>query len=61
MFARSLQLPAGRSFFLFGPRGTGKSTLLRTALPEAYFLDYRAVSLVPSSGLLSGDAAGRVA
>jgi len=31
---RFLQLPAG-SFFLFGPRGTGKTTWLRQVLPNA--------------------------
>jgi len=35
---RLLQLPQG-SFFLFGPRGTGKSTWLRQVLPEALYLD----------------------
>jgi predicted AAA+ superfamily ATPase len=39
MFARSIQLPKDRSFFLFGPRGTGKSTLLRERLPGAFELD----------------------
>jgi predicted AAA+ superfamily ATPase len=34
MYARSLELPK-RSFFLFGPRGTGKTTWLRAVLPEA--------------------------
>ncbi len=34
MYARSLQLPS-RSFFLFGPRGTGKTTWLRAVLPPA--------------------------
>jgi len=29
----------GRSFFLFGPRGTGKSTWLRSAFPSALWLD----------------------
>jgi predicted AAA+ superfamily ATPase len=29
----------GTSFFLFGPRGTGKTTWLRTRLPHALFLD----------------------
>ena len=29
MYSRSIQLPDNNSFFLFGPRGTGKSTLLR--------------------------------
>jgi predicted AAA+ superfamily ATPase len=28
-----------QSFFLFGPRGTGKSTLLRRAFPEALWID----------------------
>jgi hypothetical protein len=28
-----------QSFFLFGPRGTGKSTWLRHALPDAAFVD----------------------
>ncbi len=39
MFARSIGLPPTQSFFLFGPRGTGKSTLLRSALPGAFVLD----------------------
>lgn len=39
MFARSLKLPSERSFFLFGPRGTGKSTLLRQALPKSFLID----------------------
>ncbi len=29
----------GRSFFLFGPRGTGKSTWLKQSLPQALYLD----------------------
>src|SRR5262249_54950856 len=28
-----------QSFFLFGPRGTGKSTLVRKLYPEALFID----------------------
>ena len=32
-------VPPRQSFFLFGPRGTGKSTWLRQALPEALVLD----------------------
>lgn len=39
MFARLLEPPALHSFFLFGPRGTGKSTLLRQALPDAFVVD----------------------
>ncbi len=35
MFKRLLQPSLQRSFFLFGPRSTGKSTLLRELLPES--------------------------
>lgn len=36
---KRLLLCPKRSFFLFGPRGTGKSTWLRMQMPEAYFVD----------------------
>lgn len=35
---RLIQFPEG-SFFLFGPRGTGKSTLVKERLPEALYID----------------------
>jgi predicted AAA+ superfamily ATPase len=35
MFNRLLHPSLTRSFFLFGPRSTGKSTLLKTLLPES--------------------------
>ena len=35
---RFLQL-SDQSFFLFGPRGTGKSTWIRETLPEALVID----------------------
>ena len=38
MLSRFLHLPA-RSCFLFGPRGTGKSTWLRAELADALYLD----------------------
>ena len=38
MFTRQLQVPE-RSFFLFGPRGTGKTTWLRQQLPTALWFD----------------------
>lgn len=38
MYTRQLQLPE-RSFFLFGPRGTGKTTWLRQVLPDALWFD----------------------
>lgn len=41
MLNRSLRLPpAGtETFFLWGPRQTGKTTLLRAAYPDAYWVD----------------------
>ena len=41
MFARLLQLaaPGTETFFLWGPRQTGKSTLLRQAYPDAVWID----------------------
>ncbi|HSW37944.1 MAG TPA: DUF4143 domain-containing protein [Acidobacteriota bacterium] len=38
MFTRTLKLPK-QSFFLFGPRGTGKSSWLKSALPDAFWYD----------------------
>ncbi len=37
--------PPSRSFFLFGPRGTGKSTWLKRAFPKAVHLDLLDASL----------------
>lgn len=41
MFTRTLRLPpAGtETFFLWGPRQTGKTTLLRTTYPQAFWID----------------------
>jgi predicted AAA+ superfamily ATPase len=38
MFVRAYSLPKG-SFFLFGPRATGKTTWLRSVLPSALWID----------------------
>lgn len=38
MYKRFLTPPNG-SYFLFGPRGTGKSTWLKKTYPEAFFID----------------------
>lgn len=52
IISRFLPLPE-QSFFLFGPRGTGKSTWLRHALPDALVIDllqpdtYRELSARP--------------
>ncbi len=39
MYARLINPPSGKSFFLFGPRGTGKTTWLRRQFPNALYLD----------------------
>lgn len=36
---RRIFVPPASSFFLFGPRGTGKSTWLRQNMPDAFFID----------------------
>ena len=38
LLKRLFQAPAN-SFFLFGPRGTGKSTLCRKIFPDAFYID----------------------
>jgi uncharacterized protein len=38
MLQRALT-PPQQSFFLFGPRGSGKSTWLRSTFPDAYYID----------------------
>jgi predicted AAA+ superfamily ATPase len=54
------QIPPSRSFFLFGPRGTGKTTWLRQKLKEArwYNLIHEAelVRLIRDPGLLAREA-----
>lgn len=39
MYSRLLIPPREKSFFLFGPRGTGKSTWVKTTFPDAVYLD----------------------
>lgn len=39
MFDRIVSIPKSASFFLFGPRGTGKTTWLRAAFPNAEWFD----------------------
>lgn len=41
MFKRTLSLPAPQTetFFLWGPRQTGKSTLLKSSYPDAFWID----------------------
>ncbi|MBI2644667.1 ATP-binding protein [Candidatus Uhrbacteria bacterium] len=39
MYTRLLKPPKERSFFLFGPRGTGKTTWLKSVFPDALYFD----------------------
>lgn len=39
MYSRLLQEPPKQSFFLFGPRGVGKTAWLKQQFPEALFFD----------------------
>lgn len=39
MYTRSIKAPKNKSFFLFGPRGTGKTTWVKFAFPKALYLD----------------------
>lgn len=39
MYTRITNFPNNKSFFLFGPRGTGKTTWLRAQYPKALYLD----------------------
>ncbi len=39
MYSRNIKKPENKSFFLFGPRGTGKTTWVKSAFPDALYLD----------------------
>ncbi len=39
MYTRILKPATNQSFYLFGPRGTGKSTWVKAAYPEAVYID----------------------
>lgn len=39
MYSRLIRSPKGKSFFLFGPRGTGKTTWVKSAFPDAVYID----------------------
>jgi hypothetical protein len=38
-YSRLLKPPEGKSFFLFGPWGTGKTTWVKSEFPGALYLD----------------------
>lgn len=39
MYSRLITIPKDKSFFLFGPRGTGKTTWVKTTFPKAVYID----------------------
>ena len=39
MYTRLLNPPKNHSYFLFGPRGTGKTTFLQSEYPHAHYID----------------------
>jgi predicted AAA+ superfamily ATPase len=39
MYSRLIKPPKAKSFFLFGPRGTGKTTWVKSIFPKAVYLD----------------------
>ncbi len=39
MYSRILKTTQDKSFFLFGPRGTGKTTWIKTTFPDAVYID----------------------
>ena len=39
MYSRLIKPPKAKSFFLFGPRGTGKTTWVKSNFPNGIYLD----------------------
>jgi len=39
MYSRNINIPRNKSFFLFGPRGTGKTTWVRSTFPRGLMID----------------------
>jgi predicted AAA+ superfamily ATPase len=39
MYSRIIKPPKNKSFFLFGPRGTGKTTWVKSRFPDALYID----------------------
>ncbi len=39
MYSRLIEPPKNKSFFLFGPRGTGKTTWVKARFPKAVYVD----------------------
>ena len=39
MYSRLIQPPHRKSFFLFGPQGTGKTTWVKSVFPKAVYID----------------------
>src|SRR3990172_4838444 len=39
MYSRNIKYPENRSFFLLGPRGTGKTTWVKSEFPDSIYID----------------------
>ena len=39
MYSRAIRFPENKSFFLFGPRGTGKTTWVKKSFPDGILID----------------------
>jgi len=39
MYSRIIKYTENKSFFLFGPRGTGKTTWVKQTFPDALYID----------------------
>lgn len=63
MYSRLFNPPEDKSYFLFGPRGTGKTTWVRTHYPSATYLDLLDFSvytdLFANPGRLAGYVEGK--
>jgi uncharacterized protein len=46
MYKRSITIPQDKSFFLFGPRGTGKTTWVKNNFPSALYIDLLEAEIV---------------
>ena len=45
MYSRLIEFPENKSFFLFGPRGTGKTTLVKKIFSNGIYIDLLEASL----------------
>jgi len=44
MYSRIIKYPDNKNFFLFGPRGTGKTMWVKQVFPRSYFIKMTTIS-----------------